>query len=581
MSQGTLTRQAGLFVPVFALRSRSDLGVGDTACLRELIHWCGETGFRVLQVLPINETSADNSPYNAISAHALDITTLALSHGSIPGLTQEIFDTHCPEDLRLRLREGPVAYRSVKKLKWTLCQAAFENFESQGGRGDLGWQKFSRLEASWLEEYALFRALMERNGESPVWERWEPQHRSPALARIWLKSLPDAERETFSKRIRFFSYVQWQLHRQWDELRSHADSRSVRLMGDIPFGISRHSTDVWSRPGQFDLKWSGGAPPEPFFQPDEFTKVWGQNWGVPLYDWEAMASDSYDWWQRRVRHTARFFPVFRIDHILGFYRIYAFPWRPEENGIYAALTPDEAREKAGDLPQFFPSDDATEGGREENRREGEKLLRILKAAAGDSVVVGEDLGMVPVYVRPSLASLGISGFKIPVFERQESDHEYLNPAGYPELSVATFATHDHETMAGFWEGWWRDFETSQQIRAAGKSDPVLQEKGKLSSWELYRTQRFAGLDDKQLIRDYEPMVREALCRRLLGAGSWLAVFMITDLFGMRIRFNVPGPVAESNWSERLPFEVQDISRDPARAEIVEFIRREIKASARG
>ena len=575
METAHFPRQAGMFVPVFALRSRADLGVGDTDALRRMIDWCSGAGFRVLQILPVNETSDDNSPYNAVSAQALDITTLALYPGAIPGLDRDLYHELCNGELLGKLRSGPVAYRAVKVLKWELCWRSFQNFEAEGGGNDREWHDFLEKESDWLGDYALFRVLMEHNGGFSTWESWQVEHRTPEAAKAWLNSMDVGERGAFETRMRFYSFVQWQLHRQWDEVCSHADKCGVRLMGDVPFGISRQSVDVWANPGQFDLKWSGGAPPEPFFQPDEFTKVWGQNWGVPVYRWDVMERDGYKWWKRRVSHVARFFHLFRIDHVLGFYRIYAFPWRPEENALYATMLQDEAEKKAGALPRFFPSDDNSEAGRLQNRRQGECLLEILQQAAGDSVIVGEDLGVVPTYVRPSLASLQISGFKIPLFERQEWDREFLKVEDYPELTVATLATHDHETMAGIWESWWQDFQAAESLRLAGRDDPEVSEKGKQSCWELYRTQRFAGLDDKHLIRDYEPQVREALCRKLLSAKSWLAILMITDVLGLKIRFNVPGPVAESNWSERLPFLVEEIGSDAFRRGVTEFVRNEI------
>ncbi|MDR0533213.1 MAG: 4-alpha-glucanotransferase [Verrucomicrobiales bacterium] len=583
-------RRAGLFVPVFALRSKDDLGVGDTKSLTAMIDWCGQKGFSVLQVLPVNETSDDNSPYNAISASALDITTLHVSPETVPGLSVKIYSELCSSLVLKKLREGPVKYATVKKLKWELCWQAFGHFEKAGpsedANGEHGkFERFAGQESSWLADYCLFRALMEQNGHVPTWEQWPVEHRTPLTARKWVKALPKKEHANFVRREKFFAFVQWLLFSQWETVRAHGDARGVALMGDIPFGISRHSVDVWAKPENFDLKWSGGAPPEPFFQPDEFTKVWGQNWGVPVYDWKHMESERYGWWKRRVFQVSRFFHVFRIDHVLGFYRIYAFPWRPEENGAYVGLTKAQAKKKAGALPGFLPNDDETGESRDANREHGEMLIKILKEAAGNSIIAGEDLGVVPVYVRPSLAELAVSGFKIPLFERDEQSREYLPPEKYPALSVATLATHDHETMAGIWESWWQDFDLSQKLSAAnGKEisakDKELIQKGTYSSWELYRTQRFCRQDDRTLMKNFEPVIRESLCRRLMESNSWLAVLMVTDLFGMKIRFNVPGPVSESNWSERLPFNIEDIDADEQRRPIGAFISQLIADTGR-
>jgi 4-alpha-glucanotransferase len=526
-----------------------------------MIDWCARTGLAVLQVLPINETSGDNSPYNAISSCALDITTLTVEPEWVPGLTQEAVDLALTPELRRAVSGGPVAYRQVKALKWHLCREAFVQFSTPGGVPPAlhkAFENFRTDEEPWLFPYALFRALMADQDDSPVWEEWPEALRDPRTALDWLRAQDAQRRAALEVEIRFYQFAQWVLYRQWEETAGHAAANGVALMGDIPFGISRSSADVWARPEQFDLQWCGGAPPEPMFQPDEFTKVWGQNWGVPLYRWDAMEADDFAWWRRRVNRTTRIFKMFRIDHVLGFYRVYAFPWQPRDNPLYVGMTPEEVVSALGDRPRFLPHDDESEEGRSANRAGGERILRILQEAAGDAVIVAEDLGVVPVYVRPSLLELGISGFKIPMFERDEASREYKDPEGYPPLSLATLSTHDHETMRGLWERLWAALEADLGPGTIPRGDAGLGETARQASWELYRLLRFAGVDDHILVRDFEPQIRAALLRRLLHTPSWLAVAMITDVFGLDLRFNVPGPVSESNWSERLPFTVEDL-----------------------
>jgi len=570
-------RCAGLFVPVFALRSQGNLGVGDTESLRGMVDWCAESGFQVLQVLPINETSDDNSPYNSISSVALDITTLALRPGLIPGLSEESFGRLTNREMLESLSQGPVQYRKVKALKWALCEEAFRGYHSEAEKAE--FQAFLLKEQSWLEDYAFFRALVESNGH-PAWERWPEMQRSPQAASAWWMALESGEMTAFGQRLRFYSFVQWLLYRQWEEIAMYAETKSVRLMGDMPFGVSRHSADVWAKPEQFDLNWSGGAPPEPMFQPDAFTAKWGQNWGVPIYRWDRMEQDGYAWWKNRVRGVARIFKLFRIDHVLGFYRVFSFPWQPQENASYAELDRKEAEEKAGDLPRFLPKDDTTPENCQSNRRQGESILRVLKEAAGDSIIVAEDLGVVPDYVRPSLLELGMSGFKIPLFERIEESREYKDPLQYPELTVATLSTHDHETMAGTWDNWWHPIERDLGAGIIPRGNAGLSEEGKQSSWELYRTQRFCGVSDATLLRTFEPVIREALLKTLLQCPSWLAILMITDVFGLKMRFNVPGPVAESNWAERLPFTVEDLKSDGYNTRVTSFTRQQIQSANR-
>src|SRR5581483_9851545 len=149
------------------------------------------------------------------------------------------------------------------------------------------------------------------------------------------------------------------------------------------------------------------------FEHDPFVQKWGQNWGLPLYRWDRMGADNFAWWRARVAGVRAFFHLFRIDHILGFYRVYAFPWQPAENADYLPLDADAAQERTnGRLPRFFPQPDDTPENSQRNRESGERYLRAVLKEAGSGNVVGEDLGMVPPYVRPSLAELGIAGYKV-------------------------------------------------------------------------------------------------------------------------------------------------------------------------
>ncbi len=572
-------RYAGLFVPSFALRSTGDQGIGDVRSVIEMLGLCKELDLHVLQLLPINETSDDHSPYNAISSIALEPTTMSCRPEDLPGLTGEDYAELAPAARLKELAEGPVNYRKVVPLKRACAARAFENLNSGKAKWPAGlkkeWQAFRKDEAGWLDAYTLFRALLEKHGH-PGWLDWPQEHRSPEAASVWLKGLPKAEADAFEASRELFAFIQWVLNRQWAAVRAAADAAGVALMGDIPFGVSKYSADVWANPGEFDLHWSGGAPPEPFFQPDRFTKIWGQNWGVPLYRWGAMKKNDFAWWRRRVRGVARHFHAFRIDHVLGFYRIFAFPWPPQENGIYADLGRQDAFERAGDLPRFVLGNDAIPDEARQNEAQGIEILKMVLDAAGDTVVIAEDLGMVPDYVRPSLQKLGISGFKIPLFDRNEQTREFIEPETYPELSISTLATHDHETMAGTWEGWWAMIDRGEKPKAT----PEEREQGKFASWDVYRMLRFCRLDDSKLIRPFEPQVREGMIARVFEGKSWLAVLMITDWLGEKLRFNVPGPVAESNWSARLGETVEELRTGEKHAAYRDFLKERVAATKR-
>ena len=526
---------AGVLVPLFALRGENDLGIGDIGALREFIDWVAQIGFKLVQLLPINETGADNSPYNAISAMAIEPSTLHLAPNSSPDLTREDFDAAVAgADLR-SLRLGEVKYRQVKKLKRRILEKAFANFSANAREErQLEFETFCEEETAWLRDYAFFRVLMEENEDSAAWNRWPAQHQSIERARNWLRCLPQDRQAGLAVRQDFFCYVQWIAYQQWRAIKSYAEERGVALMGDIPFGVSYYSADVFARPDDFVLDWCGGAPPEPYFKDDAFTQKWGQNWGIPLYRWDKMRANSFAWWRQRVRAVRRIFHLFRIDHVLGFYRIYAFPWRPRKNKQFFPLDWNQMLERTnGRAPHFVPRDDETPENSEANNREGEEYLRVVLDEAGPTRVIGEDLGLVPDYVRPNLRALGIAGFKIPQWEVRG---EQVTPGNeYERLSVATYSTHDHKPIRALWEdAFEHPTATSEQSR-----------------FDLAKIAVFAGFDPRIDRVDFEKDFYPAIMGALFGSEAWLAIVMITDLLGRKYRFNVPGTKANLNWTRRM------------------------------
>src|SRR5262245_7748555 len=181
---------AGILVPLFALRRENDLGIGDLGALREFIDWIAETGFTLVQLLPINETGADNSPYNAISSMAIEPTTLHLAPGSPEDLTREDFENALAEVDLPRLCRGRVNYRHVKELKQRILENAFANFSARADeKRQSEFKKFWEEQSAWLHDYALFRVLIEANNSSVAWDRWPSHHQSTESARNWIHDL--------------------------------------------------------------------------------------------------------------------------------------------------------------------------------------------------------------------------------------------------------------------------------------------------------------------------------------------------------------------------------------------------------
>jgi 4-alpha-glucanotransferase len=330
-------------------------------------------------------------------------------------------------------------------------------------------------------------------------------------------------------------------------------------------GVAAGGADIFSRPAEFDPERSCGAPPEKVFKADPFTEQWGQNWGFPLYRWEVMAGNNFAWWRRRLRVLRSLFHLLRVDHALGLFRIYSFPWPPARNAEFTGLTEGDAMAKTGGaLPGFIDRDDSTPENRAHNEAHGEVLLGILDSELGPHRLVAEDLGEVAPYVRPVMARMGLPGFKIPMWERLP-DGTMQEGQSYDRISVATYATHDHAPMRLQWEEW-----LAGAARGGEEGDGCLR--------ILSELLRFSGHPETDPRTPYDG-VHEILLEGLLATNSWIVVPMITDLLGTSQRFNVPGAVGSSNWTARIALPVSEW--DQAHRELLQWWGRAMIANGRG
>jgi 4-alpha-glucanotransferase len=561
---------AGILEPVFAIRTADDLGIGDTEGVRQMVDWCQRHNLGIFQTLPINEVSDDNSPYDGISSLAIEPTTISLSPRLTPDLTEEQFQKLAPQSLVKTLREGDVNYAKVKALKRKLLEAAFSTFLkrhfNRENQRSAEFRAFMKDNAEWLSDYSLFRVLMEENGNRAAWDKWQQEHQEPRRARTWLLSLPESRREDLARKQLFFMYVQWLAFNQWQALKAYSESRQVYLMGDIPFGVGRYSADVWANRRFFDLAWSGGAPPEKVFRVDPFTEKWGQNWGIPNYRWDELRRSDYDWWRTRIGNIQKIFHLYRIDHVLGFFRIYSFPWTPDRNADFLPLNEEQAAAKTGGrLPGFRPAPDDSPEHKAANQLQGEEILKIVLDSSGETTVIAEDLGVVPEYVPYTLEKLGIPGFRIPSFFR-ESNGKFSDPKRYPRLSIAQPTTHDHPPLAASWEEYWANINAGKNVDASFR--------------ELRLIMEFAGVNHSGPPREFTEEIRTGYQAAVLNSNSWLAVFQITDVFGWTARFNIPGSVSAANWSYRLQQKVTDLDDDPTVAGRAEEFSKLVRESGR-
>lgn len=572
----TNRRLAGVLVPVFSIRGENDLGIGDVASLREFVNFASKVGFGFVQLLPINETGPDNSPYNAISSVAIEPMTLDCTPIGLEDLSAEDSVVVLADYELEVLNAGNVQYESVRKLKRALLEKAYEGFLANvNGRDDIRAREFESFcvrEAEWLNDYCVFRLLMDREGGSHVWQDWPEEFRCKESAtELLAKKTTPSDSFIWDKKLRYYAYVQWIAYSQWNQLADHAASRDISLMGDIPIGVSLYSVDVWANLEIFDLDWFGGAPPEKLFKDDEFVQKWGQNWGIPLYRWDVLKGRHYDWWRQRVSKATEIFGMFRVDHALGFYRIYAFPWNPVRNEEFLPLTEVEAGDLCGgSLPGFKPRPDDSEEDKVANRKNGEVYLSMIKQAAGVAEVIAEDLGTVPDYVRPSLEKLGIAGMKVPQWEH--TNGEVTSGLQYPGCSFATYATHDHLPIPAQWR------EMYQQLCGS----EVESADWWIAKNFLQSLCNFAGieLEDGYKIPEFGPEVWHRLIRELCFSNSDRVAFMISDLLEDDNRINVPGIMDGLNWTYRVPVSSKQLRIGPDFHELRRSIKNVLNETGR-
>lgn len=306
---------AGTLIPVFSLRSEGSFGVGDFGDLKLMVDWMAKTHQRLLQVLPINDSTSthtwtDSYPYSCISIFALHPQYADLRQ--LPALKDKL-EADRFEVLREELNALPqIDYERVNNAKLKYLRLLFE----QEGKKVLASKEFKTFFADcerWLAPYAHYCYLRDFYGTC-VFSEW-PDHKQWNEADR--KALSNPKSELYNK-VAFYYYMQFVLDQQMRSAHEYARARGVILKGDIPIGVNRNGCDVWHEPEYFHLDSQAGAPPDAF-------SVNGQNWGLPTYNWDRMIADGCEWWMRRFQNMAKYFDAYRIDHVLGFFRIWAIP----------------------------------------------------------------------------------------------------------------------------------------------------------------------------------------------------------------------------------------------------------------
>lgn len=327
---------AGVAIPVFSLRTESSFGIGEFSDLKRLVDWCRAVGLKLIQILPANDTTATNSwrdsyPYCAISAFALHPLYVNVSRVADPS-NQTLVAEAEPERLRLNAL-GAVDYESVLKAKLALLRKLYAAQHQKTFR-TRAYRKFFSENKQWLEPYALFCHLRDEYGTADF-NQWPAFRHYDAGA---IAALSEQEPSAASA-LGFYYFVQFHLHVQLREAVEYAHANGVVLKGDIAIGVYRHGVDAWQAPEQYHMETQAGAPPDPFSDK-------GQNWSFPTYNWPRMQANGYAWWKQRFEQMGRYFDAFRIDHVLGFFRIWSIPLHAVEGilGYFAPALPVQLAE---------------------------------------------------------------------------------------------------------------------------------------------------------------------------------------------------------------------------------------------
>ncbi len=321
-------RLAGTVIPLFSLRSSHGWGIGDFGDIKLFADWLASTGQNILQLLPVNDTTVcggneDSYPYNCVSVFALNPIYTDIS--ALPALSKARRNAFYQKEREALNALPTVEYAKVYRLKINYLRELFEEVGSDVLSSE-GYIAFEKEQQQWLKPYALFRFLSSRL-HSNIWDWGDySAYGSDTMERV-IAEYPDAVYE-----VRFHSYVQYLLYTQLSDAHNYANSHGIALKGDIPIGVAPNGVDVWCDREQFNLAVSAGAPPD-MFAAD------GQNWGFPTYNWQVMAADGYAWWRRRLQYMSRFFDAYRIDHILGFFRIWEIP-RTATSGLAGSFSPN-------------------------------------------------------------------------------------------------------------------------------------------------------------------------------------------------------------------------------------------------
>jgi 4-alpha-glucanotransferase len=587
-------KRAGVSFPLVSLLNENSYGCGDIYSLHSVLSWAKKSGLSLIQILPLNDLGWGRSPYSSISAFAIDPIYISLHLLGISKVKND-FD------------KKNLDHKSIKKEKIEFLREHF--LKSKDSKLEKSLKKFLE-EQKWLEIYLPFVILYTQN-DGKHWNLWKETFSQDLIL--------DYKKE-FSLDYQFYLYLQYIAFQQLKDVQKKLESSSIYIKGDMPILTSDNSADVWGRRNLFNRELTSGAPPD-YFNKD------GQNWGFPVINWEEMKKESYSWWKERLDFLQNLYHLYRIDHVLGMYRIWAVPKsktkasegyfhpqigtsRKEFNQV--RLFPEDF-EKLNLIYEFKPDhyifywdffkihgyqslSEETKSHffplSEKHLKEDELIWKnsgeeVLKFLFQNSKMYpcAEDLGAVPSFVRDSIIELKLLGLDIIRWTRSFEDGSYIPVDKYRSNAVSSLSVHDTSTALG----WWKECteEDKYSFMKICKFDFVLNNKKTSENPEKSK--------DLELKNFTEKDISKILLKTALNASSLFSIHMLQDyIFTGKLtesrngfrgilsnpedhRINIPGTSEEENWGYIFPFYAEELVKEKT---LIQEIHNLVKESGR-
>ncbi len=574
-----------MLVPLFSVYSKKSIGIGEFRDLKLLIDWAKLSDNSIIQLLPLNELGLLFCPYDSISSFAFEPAYISLE--DIPGANKSPIKTRINQ-LKKEFPTGKshIDYR-IKKAKLNVL---WDIFIEEGQSTSREFKKFVENNSYWLNDFTLFKVLKDYHAGAP-WHEWEDKYKNRNISQL------EVFRKEHEKEIVFQIWVQWQLYKQFKEVKEYAKVKKILFKGDLPLLVSRDSADVWQHQEFFKLEFAAGAPPDMYCAK-------GQRWGMPTYNWEEVAKDNYRYLKEKLKYAQGFYDILRIDHVVGLFRIWSIPY-------------NEPLENQGLRGFFDPADESKWG------EHGRGILSVMLNNT-KMLLCAEDLGIIPKICPKVLREFGIPGNDVQRWMKDwKVKHDFLKPQDYRALSVAMLSTHDTTNWSAWWENEagtideelfkkkcterkidynavkeklfdlsrskhgrlrWLNRVTSSDTLAAildkrkeeiadfiEMYENIYQEKEK-----LWRHLKISGPIQESAKRETISTVlkmtlesRAVFCIHLILDWLYLADIFKGDPYQYRI--NTPGTISENNWSLVIPISLEELLKHKVTKEIKKLI----------